>query len=310
MKFFLRVWNWTNGIAQAHQNLLANKHRHDVLEMALATIEEDIAITNVGYGGYPNLLGEVELDAAFMDGNNRMLGAIAAIKNFANPSSIARRLMEEGLHTMICGTGAEIFAREHDFKPTSVLTPSMQSRWQKEVSPVLSASDGKSMLDTVRNLVTPEENSIKSTTHDTVAMIVSDGNGISTATSTSGWPGKHPGRIGDSAISGAGFYADSRFGACVCTWTGEMSMRAGTARYVVAQLEAGKSVHDAVTAAIEDVSRLRLGVIAGLVIHALDSKGNARVVAIDTYEETKYWYWREDLPEPQCLIAEPVTIRN
>jgi L-asparaginase len=89
-----------------------------------------------------------------------------------------------------------------------------------------------------------------------------------------------------------------------------MSMRAATARYAVTQLEVGKSVQEAVNAAIEDVSRLRLGVLADLVVHAIDTTGNARVVAINVSEETRYWYWREDLAEPQCLTAERITIAH
>ena len=38
---------------------------------------------------------EVELDAAYMDGNTLSVGAIGAIKDFANPISIARRLSHE-----------------------------------------------------------------------------------------------------------------------------------------------------------------------------------------------------------------------
>lgn len=55
-------------------------------------------------------------------------------------------------------------------------------------------------------------------------------------TSTSGWAWKYPGRRGDSPIPGAGFYADSRYGAAACTHTGEMTMRCGTSRSILLAL--------------------------------------------------------------------------
>jgi L-asparaginase len=143
----------------------------------------------------------------------------------------------------------------------------------------------------------------------TVVMAASDGQGISAATSTSGWFYKHPGRVGDTPIPGAGFYVDSRFGAAACTYTGEMSMRAGTARYVVAQMEAGKTVSEAVDAAVKDVAALKNGFLGTLVIHAVDRDGKERVVAINPKEtEIKYWYWNEDMPRPECRTAETINI--
>ncbi len=53
---------------------------------------------------------------------------------------------------------------------------------------------------------------------DTTVFLSADAErGIHAATSTSGWAWKYPGRLGDSPIPGAGFYADSRYGAAACT---------------------------------------------------------------------------------------------
>ena len=92
------------------QDLLAQKHRHDVLEDVFRGLEENEKIESVGYGGFPNISGEMELDAAYMNGNNRAVGAVGAVKNFL-PVRIARRLMEKGLHITV-GPGAERFARD------------------------------------------------------------------------------------------------------------------------------------------------------------------------------------------------------
>ena len=164
------------------------------------------------------------------------------------------------------------------------------------------------MLEIVRRCAPLKQANTSNTGRDTIAMVVCDGDVISIATSTSGWPGKYPGRVGDSPIAGAGFYADSRFGASFCTHTGEITMRAGTTRYVVAQLEAGRSVHDAVDKAIDDVSKLQNGHIGELVVYAIDSQGRVRVVALNAEGAIGYWYWSEMLDKPQYCTAESITV--
>src|SRR3712207_6192402 len=113
----------------------------------------------------------------------------------------------------------------------------------------------------------------------TVNFIAQDAEGhIASATSTSGWAWKYPGRLGDSPIIGAGSYADSQFGAAACTHTGEMTIRAGTARAVTLYLKMGLGLDAAVDEAVQDLGRLKGGKLAGVVIHAIDASENHRVV--------------------------------
>jgi L-asparaginase len=303
-KFFLRNYKWDNGIERAAQELTAGKHRHDVLEAAVRATETDESIDSIGYGGFPNILGEMELDAAFMNGDGRQLGCVAAVKHYL-PVRIARKLMETGLHTLLVGDGAERFASESGLRPEATLSAAQRKAWEGKIKPKMILKHGnKPLINLVRDLsgMVPAKRDF-----DTVVMAASDGTGVSAATSTSGWPYKHRGRVGDSSISGGGFYVDSRFGACACTYTGEMSMRAGTARYVVAQLESGKDIAAAVDAAVEDVKVLKGGVLGTLVIHAIDRDGNARAVAINPEEpEINYWYWNEDMPKPERRVTEVI----
>src|SRR6478609_4165600 len=136
----LRNCESSNGIERAVQELLAERHRHDVLENCLRELEENENIDAVGYGGAPNILGEMELDASFMDGDNRAVGAVAAVQKFL-PVKIARRLMDAGLHTLLIGAGAERFAFDCGLESEPTLAPAQSKKWERDVKPLL-GSDG------------------------------------------------------------------------------------------------------------------------------------------------------------------------
>ena len=231
LKFILCNSVSSKGIDKWAKQLLEGKPRHDVLEGSLREHEEDETIDSVGYGGIPNILGEMELDASFMNGDNRGVGAVAAVRNFL-PIRIARRLMDKGLHTLLVGAGAERFAHDCGLFPEMTLSPSQHERWERHIKPKLEHVGSTPLMDLVSRLASPPTGMF-----DTVVMVASDGLGMSCASSTSGWPWKHPGRLGDTPIAGAGFYVDSRYGWCGCTHTGEMAIRIGAARHVVSQLQ-------------------------------------------------------------------------
>ncbi len=121
---------------------------------------------------------------------------------------------------------------------------------------------------------------------------------------TSGWAWKYPGRLGDSPIIGAGSYADSRYGACACTHTGEMTIRAGTARSVVLYLKVGLSLEDAVYEAAKDLADLETGYLDEVVIHAIDKSGNYKVVGVNSPAAVKYLVWHDHMNVPEIKEAE------
>jgi N4-(beta-N-acetylglucosaminyl)-L-asparaginase len=300
-KFFLRVSYRAQGLDLAMRDLQSGMHRHDVLEQAVRALELDPADDSVGYGGFPNIHGAMELDGAFMDGNNRMLGAVAAVRHFL-PVRIARCLMERGQHVLLVGEGAELFARDCGLKPEPTLSEAQRERWERDIKPLLAGFGNRPLIEIVGELAEPRKNENR----DTTVMIASDGTGISAAASTSGWPYKFPGRVGDTPVAGAGLYVDSRYGGGACTHTGEMSMRAGTARYIVARMEQGDSPRQAVHAAVGDLAMLAGGALRSLVVHAIGRDGGAHVVAVNAARPIKYQYWCEGMPEPECREAEPL----
>ena len=87
----------------------------DALEAGVKLVESDPNVDSVGRGGFLNAKGELELDAAIMDGDTLKMGCVAGVRGFEHPVSIARKVMEETIHSIIIGEGAEDFARKMGF---------------------------------------------------------------------------------------------------------------------------------------------------------------------------------------------------
>lgn len=267
-------------------------------------VEANSDIHTVGLSSWPNILGQLQLDASVMDGNTRRTGSVGALRGYLNPVEVAYRVMTDIDHEILVGEGAERFAQEIGAIPNKNETQLSLDMWQKHLDDVLTNKQkltfpNMRLLDIKNKAVDPEK------ILDTTVFLSLDWNKqISTATSTSGWAWKYPGRLGDSPIIGAGSYADSRYGACACTHTGEMTIRAGTARSVVLYLKMGLSVEDAVYEAAKDLADLKTGYIDEVTIHAIDKSGNYKVVGLNSSETIRYVLWNPELGVPKVCDAE------
>ena len=67
---------------------------------------------NSGKGAVYTWDGEHELDASLMEGLNGNAGAVAGVKTVKSPIELARQVMEESVHVMLSGEGAEQFSRQ------------------------------------------------------------------------------------------------------------------------------------------------------------------------------------------------------
>lgn len=117
------------GILRAMEVLRRGGTALDAVEAGVREVEADPQDHTVGYGGLPNLLGVVELDAAIMDGRTLATGAVGAVRGFPHPVSVARRVMEELPHVLLVGEGAERFARETGFVSAELLTEEAREIW-------------------------------------------------------------------------------------------------------------------------------------------------------------------------------------
>lgn len=270
----------------------------DAVEAGIRIVEANPDDHSVGYGGYPNLLGEVELDAGIMDGRDLTAGAVGAMQGFQHPISVARRVMEVLPHVLLVGRGAERFAGEMGFERTALLTEEARQVWEDRLR-VSMPEEARQRLSTLSDLwrwvkiaTDPER------AKGTVNLLAQDARGnLCAGTSTSGWAWKYPGRIGDSPLIGAGLYADNRFGAATCTGMGEMAIRAGTTRSVIHYLKAGLPLLEAGRQAMLDLDGLGGPYRSRIRLVALDRAGEH--AGWSTEEGSTYCYMSEEMQEPE-----------
>ena len=198
----------------------------DAVEASIVVMEDDETF-NAGRGSFINAAGEVELDASIMNGATFRAGAVAAVQNVRNPITLARRVMEKSENVLLVGMGASRFAREQKVKLCSqddLLTLRELDRWRE--------------MQSDPNFKSKDAFKKKRKASDTVGAVAVDKKGnIASGTSTGGTPNKHPGRVGDSPLIGAGTYADNSIGGVSTSGWGEAMIRVVMAKTVVDLME-------------------------------------------------------------------------
>jgi beta-aspartyl-peptidase (threonine type) len=181
----------------------------DAVEQA-AIILEDISVFNAGTGSYLNLKGDVEMDASIMTSDLRF-GAVGIVRNIKNPISLARIVMEETDHLLLCGDNAVKFARLKGMKYYNPKTREKERIWRRKKQ--------KRQSNYFRRVFDLDAH------YGTIGAVAIDKQGlISVATSSGGINLRLPGRVGDTPVIGAGTYAD-RNGGVSTTGHGEEIMR-------------------------------------------------------------------------------------
>lgn len=262
MHGIIATWRMAKeGIEQGFEQLNQNGKASDAIETAIKAVEDFPYYKSVGYGGLPNEDQVVELDAGYMDGDTFDVGAICAIKDFANPISIAKKLSEEKVNNILVSYGAEKYAREHHFEEKEMLPDRAKAFYRKK----------KKELEQQAQELKPYDG------HDTVGMVCLDENGTVVAgTSTSGLFMKKPGRVGDSPFVGSGFYADSEVGGATATGLGEDLMKGCISYEIVRLMKEGLTPQEACEKAVNDLDaslKKRRTVAGDLSVVAMNNKG-------------------------------------
>jgi len=292
------------GIGLAASQLASGANGLDAIVKGISLVEESVDVRSVGFGGWPNLIGEMEFDAGVMDGDSLESGAVGALTGVISAAQVAKLVKEKSNHQILVGAGATRFAAEMGYADQETLHDESRRVWRSVLGRALNDADAKRFPD-INLAEMPPLHSDPEKIRDTTVYLCRDRNrSVYAATSTSGQAWKYPGRLGDAPICGAGFYADSRYGAVACTHTGEMTIRQGTAKTVITALRLGHSLDDAVDIAIRDLAELKSGYLGGVVVHAIDRNDQHKVVNFRCESDITYWYWSSDLSAPELRNAD------
>ena len=216
--------------AAANAGLASLRNGAGAFEAAVAavTVLEDDPRFNAGTGSVLRMDGvTIEMDAAVMDDQGR-LGAVAGLRRVRHPVQVAAAVAHTP-HWLLCGEGALRFARhigaaDHD--------PTTEQARRKHQSMLDDLQRGKRLVhgedneDFARYWNYPTPPAVApGAPCDTVGAVVRDAAGnFAVAGSTGGCAPALLGRVGDTPIIGAGFYAGPA-GAVAVTGIGEHIVR-------------------------------------------------------------------------------------
>ena len=273
--FVINTWSgvFEDATAEAYRTLVEDGSALDAVEQGCKVCEAEQCDTSVGYGNHPDTNSHTSLDAMIMNGDNFDVGSVGYIRKFRDVISIARYVMTYTSQTLLVGEGAEDFASMVGFIPHSATTNqsiSIYNSWKEancqpnfyENIPEATTQCGpynvpppnqrKSYLNPSlrlekRQKALPQELmnggnerlwAANKENHDTIGMVTIDALGsMACGTSTNGANHKVAGRVGDSPITGAGCYVNSKVGGCAATGDGDVMMRFLPSFYAVTQME-------------------------------------------------------------------------
>ncbi|MGI0078830.1 MAG: isoaspartyl peptidase/L-asparaginase family protein [Nitrososphaerales archaeon] len=270
----------------------------DAVTGSIGLLEQN-PIFNAGVGAWPNLKGEVELDAIVMDGKNLRAGAVAAAQNLKSPIAVARKVMEETDHILLAGRGAEEFAKVFGLYEQHRVPEARMKEW-KSLRQKLESGENVPMLQYWKKISRWLDEG------DTVGAVAIDRQGlIAAGTSSGGFPMKLPGRIGDVPLVGASTFADNEAGGVSITGHGEVVMTNALAKSCVDLMRKGISAQMALESLGEMVNNKTDGKII-LCMIGIDRKG--RVGVVRNIDATPHAFLDESMQSPRVQFAKKVLL--
>jgi beta-aspartyl-peptidase (threonine type) len=229
---------------------------------------------NCGRGACLTAEGKVELDAAVMSGKNLAGAGVGSVTCTYTPVLLARWVMENTEHVLMVGERCRDYAKLAGLR-VEELVPS--DAVKKKFAILNKDPRHAGALRLARRFKTG----------DTVGAVAIGSDGVpAAAVSTGGRWMKLPGRVGDSAILGAGIFADVGLGAACATGTGEEIIRLALslrACEFMRNADAGTAARRAVAY----ISRLRGKDNAGII--TVDTKGRVGA-ALNTEAMGRAWF--------------------
>jgi beta-aspartyl-peptidase (threonine type) len=270
-----------DGVRRAHgaalDALKAGERPLDAVLAALKVMEDDPTF-DAGTGSFLNEDGEVELDAAVMEGKDLKAGAVASISRFKNPAAIALAVMERTEHVLLIGAGAERFALDEGFvpvPPSSLVHPrefAGHAAWVAAGKPdARTFFDEEGRVDASSQSVsgiakgnTEKGALVEHHKRGTVGIVLgvrqpAGRYELFAGISTGGTRGKKLGRVGDAPLVGCGIYADDEGGAICCTGWGEAFIRTAAAKTASDLIGRGVAPQEAVETVLGNLYRRTQG---------------------------------------------------
>jgi beta-aspartyl-peptidase (threonine type) len=210
-----------------------------------STIElENNMLFNAGRGSVFTNKGLHEMDAAIMSGVDLAAGAVAGVTKVKNPIELAYRVMTNSNHVLLCGSGADEFAKEQQVPLESdeyFFSDFRYKQWEE-----IRESDGYALDHSVREAGEKKFGTVGAVACDVLGNIAA-------ATSTGGMTNKKYGRVGDSPLIGCGTYANNKTCAISATGHGELFIKAVAAYDVSCLIEyKGLSLDEAMNVVVND----------------------------------------------------------
>jgi len=248
----------TEAIEEGYRLLRQSASAMEAVVTAVSMMEDN-PLYNAGTGSDLTIDGQVEMDAALMTQEGRF-GGVAGISGVKNPILVAQKVMTQTDHLLLCGAGATEFARRMGFEEHNVVTERARTRLERVVrhgSKYFHRQNqqlfpaGPPSAPEADPEVPPESKM------STVGAVARDKRGnLAAATSSGGIVGRMRGRVGDSAILGAGTFAGPS-GAISCTGHGEEIVRRSLARDVVERMKT-MPASTALTLVVSEARRKKL----------------------------------------------------
>ena len=227
----------------------------DVLDAVIAGVnvnELDPLDNGVGFGGYPNAEGVLQLDSSCMHGPKKRAGGVAALEGVKTPSLVAKAVADLTDHHLIVGHGAQQFARSLGFEIFPDLNTDASRKawleWKRRTDPLhyLQPEDRAVEIKRISLAIIREIGGDPEHYYGTINCSGLGRTGdICGVTTTCGLAWKIPGRVGDSPVLGAGLYVDNEVGAAGSTGRGEASLYHLSSFLIVENMRRGMHPKDA-----------------------------------------------------------------
>ncbi len=231
------AWDIPDDACAAHRDGLrqAVARGRTLLEEGAPAVEvaaETVAVLeahgafDAGRGAMLNRDGVVRLDAGLMNGATLDYGAVIGVARIVQPIRVAHRLLvrSDGQARILTREGAEAFAEHEGFGLVDNDTLICERERARHAALQAEAKQHHTSHSFLESAGAPR---------DTVGCVAKDRDRrLAAATSTGGTPFAPPGRVGDSPLPGAGFYANEHAAASATGWGEAIAAMALTVRSV------------------------------------------------------------------------------